>query len=60
MNCPFPDCEETVDVDPLGLRIFVECEKNHKSCTKCKSVGWHDQKSCDNVKIFKNHLDLVQ
>lgn len=49
MNCPYPDCDEITEVDPLGKQIFVECEKKHKFCSKCKQIGWHTDGKCENV-----------
>jgi hypothetical protein len=51
MNCPYPDCQEILEIDPTGLRMFVECANNHQSCSKCKSLSWHNEQSCENVNI---------
>jgi hypothetical protein len=52
MNCPYPDCDEICQIDPLGKQIFVECENTHRFCSKCKTVGWHREGVCENVNII--------
>lgn len=52
MNCPFPNCEEIVAIDPLEKQIFVECEQDHKFCSKCKEVGWHEDGRCEKVNFI--------
>ena len=64
VNCPFTDCEEIVEtainfisglssVNASSKEYFVECQKMHKFCAKCKILEWHEDKKCSNVKIFK-------
>jgi hypothetical protein len=50
MNCPYPDCEEIVEIDPLERQIFVECDVEHKFCSKCKEIGWHQEGRCEKVR----------
>jgi hypothetical protein len=52
MNCPFPDCEEIVEIDPYGMQIFVECASNHKFCSMCQECEWHQVGKCNKVKLF--------
>jgi hypothetical protein len=47
--CPYPDCEEAYDLDPYASDTFVECESKHKSCSKCRSLGWHQNGKCTQV-----------
>ncbi len=48
-NCPYPDCDEIVQVDPLEIQIFNECDLNHRFCSKCMEVGWHSEGRCEKV-----------
>ncbi len=50
-NCPYPDCEEIVQVDPLEVQIFNECDQHHRFCSKCMQVGWHREGRCEKVKL---------
>jgi hypothetical protein len=59
INCPSPDCDEVIELDPLGVQIFVECDSNHRSCSKCKSIGWHNQQECENVKFYLPYNNVV-
>jgi hypothetical protein len=52
MNCPFPDCDDIVEIDPLERQIFVECEFEHKFCSKCKEIGWHQDGKCEKVRKY--------
>ena len=53
VNCPFPDCDEILEFDPLIHEDpKLECENRHKFCAICKTVDWHKGK-CANVFIFK-------
>jgi hypothetical protein len=51
MNCPYPDCDDIVEIDPLERQIFVECDYEHKFCSKCKEVGWHEEGRCEKVSL---------
>jgi hypothetical protein len=48
-HCPFPNCEEVFDLETYMEDTFVECDNKHKSCTKCKTMGWHQAGKCKQV-----------
>ena len=50
VNCPHPDCPIMFYVEEDSP--FVECEFGHKSCTKCKNLGWHKKGKCNQVNFF--------
>lgn len=52
MNCPYPDCEEIVEIDPTGILTFVHCANEHKFCSKCKQLKWHAKGKCSAVIYF--------
>lgn len=52
MNCPSPDCEDIVEVDPYGKQIFVECSHGHKFCSMCQECEWHQLGKCKKVILF--------
>ncbi len=61
--CPFPDCEEIVEIKIGTLASiasiaeqFVQCSKQHKFCTKCKNLEWHEGKKCNNVFFSLNQV----
>ncbi len=47
INCPYPDCPQMFYVDEDSP--YIECDFGHKSCAKCKSLGWHKKGKCDQV-----------
>jgi hypothetical protein len=49
VNCPHPDCPQMFYVDDDSP--FIECDFGHKSCAKCKNIGWHKKGRCDQVVI---------
>jgi hypothetical protein len=53
MNCPSPNCDEIVEIDPVGKKIFLTCENGHSFCSKCKNVGWHEEENCSQVIKYK-------
>ena len=53
VNCPFPDCEEILDMESVPESdSMIECNLGHKFCAKCKTVGWHKKGNCSNVKLI--------
>ncbi len=30
---------------------FLKCKNGHKFCNKCKKIGWHEKKECNDVII---------
>lgn len=51
-NCPHPDCDQVVQIDPMEVQIFNECDDNHKFCSKCLEEGWHQNGRCEKVHLF--------
>ena len=50
INCPFPDCEEIIDVESMQEPdSMMECNFGHKFCARCKMTGWHQNGKCKNV-----------
>jgi hypothetical protein len=56
INCPFPDCPQMFYVDEDSP--YIECENGHKSCAKCKSLGWHKKGKCDQVILV--NISIIQ
>ena len=51
VNCPVPDCEEVLYVDPATFDDFcMECDEGHQFCARCKNEGWHRPEECKKVK----------
>ena len=51
-NCPYPDCEQIVQIDPFEVQIFNECNDNHRFCSKCLELAWHESGRCEKVLPF--------
>ncbi len=52
MNCPFPDCDDIVVIDPTYENRFFTCDNNHDFCSLCKKTGFHQETDCLRVYIF--------
>lgn len=52
MNCPFPDCDELIEIDPKFKKRFYRCENHHNVCSVCKSNKIHNEFECKKVKYF--------
>ena len=50
MNCPSPDCDELIVIDPTFENRFYTCERRHNFCSVCKTIGFHDESKCSKVK----------
>jgi len=47
VNCPYPDCEEVMMIDPQIIWDFcMECDEGHQFCARCKNEGWHPPEEC--------------
>jgi len=46
MNCPFPDCEDVISIDPTYENRFFTCDNMHEFCSLCKRIGWHQETDC--------------
>jgi len=47
VNCPIPDCEEVMMIDPAVMMDFcMECDEGHQFCARCKNEGWHPPEDC--------------
>lgn len=55
INCPYPDCEEIITIDPTYENRFFTCDNMHEFCSLCKSIGWHQENDCMRVKIVLLH-----
>ena len=56
VNCPFPDCEEVMIIDPAIFDDFcMECDEGHQFCARCKNEGWHRPEECKKVN-FRCHF----
>ena len=49
MNCPYPNCDEVLKIDPTFEERFYKCEQSHRFCSVCKILEYHDKKKCKNV-----------
>ena len=50
MNCPSPDCDDLIVIDPTYENRFYTCERRHNFCSVCKTIGFHDESKCSKVK----------
>lgn len=46
LNCPSPDCEEIVEIDPTFENRFFTCDNMHQFCALCRKTGWHQETDC--------------
>ncbi|MCQ2820859.1 MAG: E3 ubiquitin protein ligase [archaeon] len=53
VQCPFPDCEELVDVTDIieedegdDDEEFITCDKGHTFCLRCRQLGRHGKGDC--------------
>ena len=49
MNCPYPNCEEMVMIDPKFEDRFYKCDNNHNFCSVCKNTILHNKEKCSKV-----------
>jgi hypothetical protein len=56
MNCPYPDCIDLVEYDPLYKTRFFKCENGHGFCSVCKTNQPHNENRCK--KVIKNIILL--
>ena len=54
VNCPYPNCEELVEV-VNSEEEFVRCMNGHDFCYKCHQLGFHKKGKCQ-----KENLILLQ
>lgn len=60
VNCPYPDCEELVQINNfnLGISTYDVCASNHRFCTKCRCLlSNHSSLNCSNfVKLMLEEI----
>lgn len=58
ISCSYVNCNEKVHYNELVSK-FVECDKNHQFCAKCKGK-WHQDKKCfdyfDSLKFTQSNM----
>ena len=51
VNCPYPNCEELVEVTNTEEE-FVTCISGHQFCYKCHQLGTHKKGKCQNQDLL--------